>query len=310
MLWSLKRVSAEGISADGGSLYYASKQVDVKTEKSTTKHFILDMGSGKVKENNYQGRRIIQRKPAVWYAQQDEALYTSSDQGKSWKKYFDGISDADNIQVSPDGKWVAFSREVMVKPVNGSDLYPDLPKTTAQVYTDLNYRHWDTWEDGKYSHVFIMRLDGGTPKDIMAREAHDCPQKPFGGSEDFMWSPDGKGIVYVCKKKEGKEYATSTNTDLYYYDIVSNTTTNWTVGMMGYDTQPVFNANGKKIAWTSMKRDGYEADKNDLYVMDLGNNKNVWKINITEDWDGTVESFVWNNTGNKIYFNAPWKGTV
>ncbi len=311
LLWSLKRVSAEGISDDGKSLYYASRQVDWKTEKSTTKHYMLDLGSGKVKETNAPNpKNIIQRKPTVWYAQQDEVLYMSSDKGKTWKKYYEGVKDAENIQVSPDGKWIAFSREVMVQPMNGTDLYKDLPKTTAQVYTDLNYRHWDTWEDGKYAHVFIMRLDGGQPKDIMAGEPYDCPQKPFGGAEDFVWSPDGKGVVYVCKKKTGKEYAISTNTDLYYYDIASNSTTNWTVGMMGYDTQPVFSANGKKIAWTSMRRDGYEADKNDLYVMDLGNKKNVWKLNITEDWDGTVESFVWDNTGNKIYFNAPWKGTV
>ncbi|RYE23415.1 MAG: S9 family peptidase [Sphingobacteriales bacterium] len=311
MLWSLKRVSAEGISEDGGSLYFASKQVDWKTEKSTTKHYVLDMGSGKAKETNApHPKNIIQRKPAVWYAQQDEVLYMSSDKGKTWKKYYEGVKDADNIQVSPDGKWIAFSREVMVQPMNGTDIYKDLPKTTAQVYTDLNYRHWDTWEDGKYSHIFIMKLDGGEPKDIMANEPYDAPQKPFGGSEDFSWSPDGKGIVYVSKKKVGKEYATSTNTDLYYYDIAANSTTNWTVGMMGYDTQPVFNANGSKIAWTSMKRDGFEADKNDLYVMDLGDKKNVLKLNVTEDWDGTVEGFVWDKTGNKIYFNAPWKGTV
>src|SRR6202012_5776984 len=129
---------------------------------------------------------------------------------------------------------------VMIKPMLGKDIYPDLPNTTAKVYTDLAYRHWDTWEDGKFSHIFVAQIGGGSAKDIMEKEPYDCPQKPFGGTEDLVWQPNGKGFVYVCKKAFGKEYAQSTNTDIYYYDLSSGNTTNWTKGMMGYDTNPAF----------------------------------------------------------------------
>src|SRR5690606_3773959 len=119
-----------------------------------------------------------------------------------------------------------------------------------------------------------------------ANEPYDCPQKPFGGTEDFVFSPDSKTIVYVCKKKVGKEYAQSTNTDLYAYDISDAKTRNLTEGMMGYDLNPSFSPDGKKLAWQSMKRDGFEADKNDIIVMDWANKA---KLNLTAGWDETVD---------------------
>src|SRR5690606_26905935 len=148
------------------------------------------------------------------------------------------INGFSNVQVSPDGKYIAGSKMVSIYKVNGSEIYPDLPGNSAQVYTDLHYRHWDSWTDGKFSHIFVLPIDGGTPIDIMKGEPYHSPQSPFGGAEDFIWSSDSKGILYVCKKKYGKEYATSTNTDLYYYDLAKGTTTNRTEGMMGYDTKP------------------------------------------------------------------------
>jgi dipeptidyl aminopeptidase/acylaminoacyl peptidase len=310
LLWSLKRVSAEGVSKDGSLLYYSSKQVDWKTEKSTTSRYVLDLNKPNRKEWTMpEGKTIIKREDKVWYATDENTLYSSNDNGRTWKSFYKGIDGADNIQVSPDGKYVAYSKEVLVMPMMGTDIYKDLPKTTAHVYTDLNYRHWDTWEDGKFSHIFIVPVKGGDAKDIMANEPYDSPQKPFGGAEDFVWSPDSKGLVYVCKKKFGKEYAVSTNTDLYYYEVANGNTTNWTANMMGYDMSPMFSPDGKRIAWTSMARDGFEADKTDLYIMDLSK-KEPFKVNMTGHWDNTVEGFRWDNDGSKIYFNAPTKGTV
>lgn len=312
LLWSLKKVNADGMTASGNSVYYSVKQTDVSTEKSNTKRYLLDIADGSRKEWQMpEGKTIFQRDEHGWYAMDDKSLYHSTDKGKTWKVIFSGLENADNVRVSPDGKYVAFSKDVLVKPMMGTDLYPDLKKTTAQVYTDLNYRHWDTWEDGKFSHIFVAPVSGGTAKDIMQDEPYDSPQKPFGGAEDFVWKPDSKGVVYVCKKKFGKAYATSTNTDLYYYDLKAGSTTNWTPNMMGYDTNPVFSPDGKRIAWTSMAHDGYESDKNDIYVMQLGTGgkTDVQKLNMTAGWDGTVGSFAWDNTGSNIYFTAPVKGT-
>lgn len=311
LLWSLKRVGADGMSADNHVVYYTASQTDVKTEKRSTKYYALDISSGSRKELTMpEGKNIIQRDKNGWYATEGVKLYRSSNEGHSWQQISKDLDeDADNVQVSPDGNWVAYSKDILIKPMNGTDLYPDLPKTTAKIYTDLAYRHWDNWEDGAFSHVFVMRIGDGKAKDIMKGEPYDCPQKPFGGKEDIVWAPDSKGLVYVCKKKFGKEYALSTNTDIYYYDLQRKSTTNLTVGMMGYDTQPVYSPNGKRLAWTSMAHDGYEADKTDIYVMDMGK-PGVSKMNITENWDGTVEGFAWDRSGTRILFNAPTQGTA
>jgi dipeptidyl aminopeptidase/acylaminoacyl peptidase len=307
LLWSLHRVSGNGVSRDGRYVYYTSKTVDWKTEKSIIHQYRVGVKDGEKKEwTSEAGKTITQRYDNAWYSTYDNYLYQSKDSGATWKEIYSGLQDAENAWVSPNGQYVAFSKDVLIKPMLATDIYSDLPNSTAKVYTDLNYRHWDTWEDGKFSHIFVANIKEGTVKDIMEGEAFDCPQKPFGGAEDLTWSPDNKGFVYVCKKKSGKEYAVSTNTDLYYYNVANGSTENWTEGMGGYDTQPAFSKNGRSLAWLSMARDGYEADKNDIIVMDITSKR---KVNVTAKWDGTAENFIWANGDNKIYFNAPFEGT-
>lgn len=306
LLWSLKRVSGEGLSSDGKLLYYSTRTYDVKTEKSTQKLYSLNIKTKDRRERS-ESKAVFQREKAAWYAHDDKGIYRSEDNGRNWRSYLN-IVNADNFRISPDGKYVAYSREVLVKPMLGKDIYPELQKNTAHIYTDLNYRHWDTWEDGKFSHIFIAPANGGKETDIMAGEPYDAPQKPFGGVEDVIWSPDSKGLVYVCKKKFGKEYAQSTNTDLYYYNLNTGQTINLTANMAGYDMNPSFSPDGRYLAWTSMKREGFEADKNDLMVMDLKKGGTL-KLNLTENWDESVSSFAWSNDGKSIYFTAAWKGT-
>jgi len=309
LLWSLNRVGIQDVSQNGKKLFYSARKYDWKTEKSTVKYYTLDIATGNKEELVLPEKKsVIQRDKNGWYAVEGKVLYISKDMGKTWKGIYDGVEGLENIVVSPDGKKIAYSKDVLVKKMMGTDIYPDLPGTTMQAYTDLNYRHWDTWEDGKFSHVFITSLADGSTKDIMEGTPYDCPQKPFGGEEDIVWTPDSKGVLYVTKKKFGKEYAVSTNTDIYHYDIATGNTINLTAGMMGFDTNPVFSPDGQRLAWTSMRRDGYEADKNDLYVMDWDGNG--YKRNMTGTWDETVSGFSWDNSSNYIYFNAPTKGTV
>lgn len=268
LLWKLGRVSATGITKDEKSIVYNVKTYDATANTGSSKQYIVSIEGGESVE--IKG----------------------------------GASLVADKHISPTGQHQITLEDVKIEKVYGRDYYPKLDKSEVMIYDDLMYRHWDTWEDGKFSHIFLHKGKEVNGIDIMEGEPYNCPQTPFGGEEDYTWSQDGKMVVYVAKKKSGKAYTLSTNSDIYAYDIESGKTTNLTAGMMGYDTNPLFSSNGI-MAWLSMKRDGYEADKNDIFVLngDIGQN-------LTQHWDGTVNSFLWKKDGSGIYFNAPIDGTV
>jgi len=271
MLIQMGKLNASGLTKDAKSVVYSVRTYNIADNKKTTKVYIQPVAGGAAVEDAKANDLIA------------------------------------NNRISPDGKMSISAMDVPVVKIFGKDVYSDLPKSDVMIYDDLNYRHWDSWEDGAFSHVFINNVNGTKASDsldIMLNEPHDCPQKPSGGDEDFIWSPDGKQVIYVTKKKYGKAYAISTNTDIYSYDLATKQTKNISEGMMGYDINPAFSTSGK-LAWLSMRRDGYESDKNDIIINELAE-----KINITKDWDGTVTDFRWSNDGKMIYFLAPIDGTV
>lgn len=268
LLWQLGRVSPLGISKDGKNIIYKVSIPSVEENKSNSKFYSIPVSGGNATE---------------------VAEYASLLNDKN---------------ISPDGKLLLASKEVKVGKVLGKDYYPALEKSEVQVYDELDYRHWDTWNDGTHNHVVFSPVnDKENFTDIIKDEPYDSPQKPFGGDEDYTWSRDGKSIVYVSKKLEGTAYATSTNTNLYQYDLATKTTKNLTESNPGYDTAPQFSPNGD-LTWLQMKRNGYEADKNDIIVRFKG-----MDINLTSGWDGTVDSFTWSADGKKVYFLAPINGT-
>jgi len=272
-LWQIQRVSPVGISKDKNFIVYTVATPDVTNNKMNRKRYKIPLSGG----------NPVELAP-------NESITT-------------------NDRISPDGKHILYSDEVKIDKIEGKELYPDLPKSDAQIYTSLNYRHWDTWEDGKYSHVFFATYQNGKSsegKDIMPNEPYDAPTKPFGGDEDFVWHPDGKRIVYVAKKKKGTAYAVSTNTDLYEYNIETGVTQNLTASNKGYDVSPQFNEAGT-LAWMQMKRDGFEADKQDLVVLVNGQ----FPVNLTAHRDDIhVEGFKWSEDGKSLFFWAPVNGTL
>jgi dipeptidyl aminopeptidase/acylaminoacyl peptidase len=272
MLWKLGRVSGIGISTNKQYLVYSVNIPNIELNKGNSKTYKLSLNSGIPEE----------------------------------------ISSTDNLiensKISADGKYMISSDAVKIKNISGADFYPSFTKSNVQIYESLNYRHWDTWEDGKFDHVFLAPLkDGkaGNAIDLLKDQPFDCPQKPFGGDEDFIWNPDSKHVVYVSKKSFGTAYAISTNTDLFEYDITTGTTKNLTANNKGYDLSPAYNSKGV-LAYLSMNREGYEADKQDLILW-----KGQTKINLTKQRDDIhVESFKWSDDGNSIFFIAPQKGMV
>jgi len=272
LLWKLGRVSALGISKDKKYIVYSVSTPDADANKSKRRSYIIPVDGGNATEIN-----------------NPDSLLT-------------------NEKISPDGKYKISNKEVLIKKIQSADAYPDLKKSNVYVFDNLNNRHWDTWEDGKFDHLFVSKMENGKSideKDLMPDEPYDCPQKPFGGDEDFIWAPDGKNVVYVSKKKFGKDYAVSTNTDLYSYNIETGKTEDLTADNKGYDVNPSYNKNGT-LAWMSMKRDGYEADKQDIIA-----STGLGKVNLTGHRDDIhVEGFRWSEDGKNIFFWAPINGTL
>lgn len=269
LLWKLGRVNGIGLTKDKQSVIYNVTTPDLVSNKSSTKTYRIPITGGEASEI---------------------------------EDHFALVADKN---ISPNGQYILSHKAVQVNKVKGVDVYPELEKSNVYIYDHLMYRHWDEWSDGSFNHVFYAPVNKkDDAKDIMPGEPYHAPTKPFGGDEDYVWSLDGRQIVYVSKKKFGKEYAVSTNTDLYAYDIATGATKNLTEGMPGYDVSPAYNSKGF-LAWLSMKREGYEADKQDIVVM-----LNKAFVNLTGHRDDLhVSSFKWSEDGRFIYFIAPVNGT-
>lgn len=268
LLWQLGRVSPVGITEKGDYLIYKVGTPNVENNSIDYKTYQVTLDGKRIKE----------------------------------LEKTDGLFKDRNL--SPDGKYKLSAEEVKVNNVLGKDRYPNLTEANVYVYDALDYRHWDKDNDGSFSHVFVTNLETNEKIDILQNEPYYSPQAPFGGNEDYIWHPSGKSVIYVSKKKFGTEYATSTNTDLYEYHLETKQTVNLTEKNPGYDTNPTFSPNGD-LTWLQMKRDGYEADKNDIIVRHKG-----MDINLTAAWDGTVASYLWSEDGKKVYFTAAVDGTM
>lgn len=313
-LWELGRLSAETLTPDGKHVIYGVSQYDQKANKSERNLFMVPVAGGSAtqlttKAGSEQIVHIDEKTQAITYLHGGK-LYQQAAGATDAKQLTSDDISLQHVRISPDGKHILFSRAVPLKKNYSADRHADLPESHAYVYDQLHYRHWDSWTDGKFHHVHYASFDGGKlgeAVDIMESEPYHTPQQPFGGAEDMIWSPDSKRILYVSKKKYGTEYALSTNTDIYQYDLETGQTTNLTAGMTGYDTHPDYSPDGQRLAWLSMKEDGYEADKNDIIVFDKRTSQ---RHNLTKDWDGTVNGFVWAQNNRAIWFTAAVRGTI
>lgn len=310
LLWKLSRVADAQVSPDGKMLIYNTRQFNVADNKGNSDVNLLNLATN-------EGKKICaepaDETSARWVSGGAKVSFLSADKNgisQIWEVNADGTAraqvsnsaaDISNYSYSPKGDMIWYTAEVKTDK-SIAELYPDLPKATGKIYDDLMMRHWTAWEDGSYSHVFVANYSGGkisNEKDIMAGEKFDVPLQPNGGSEQIDISPDGKWVTYTCKKLSGKDYAVSTNSEIYLYEISSGKTTNLTQGMNGYDVNPKFSPDGKKILWLSMETPTYEADRNRIFVYDFAMKE---KKELTKGFDYTVEQADWSKDGNMIYF--------
>ena len=315
VLYSFGRVGDVAISPDRSRILYQVTYVSIPYNRTNSELFVMNSsGSDKMQLTSSNFRESQPR----WIGNGDRIAFLSNESGSSqlWTMNPDGgdkkqLSDVeggvDGYIFSPDETKLLFVKSV--KSVETApDKHSDLPEASGRIVNDLMYKHWDHWVES-VPHPFVADISDGkltNLRDIMEDEPYESPMAPFGGTEQLAWSPDGKTIAYTARKKTGKEYAVSTNSDIYFYDLESGETRNMTEGMMGYDVNPLFSPDGTKLAWLSMERDGYEADKNRLFVMDLASGDKTY---VTESFDYNTEGIVWGDDNQTLYMLSPYQGT-
>lgn len=315
-LVQLVRVGAPAVSPDGATLVFGARTTDLAGNRGNTDLVRLPVTGGEpVRITDWPGSEAAQQ----WRPDGRRIGFLSARSGSSqlWEINPDGtdprqVTDLeggiDNFRYSPAGTHVSFTRRVKLDQ-STLDRHPDLPKADGRIIDELMYRHWDTWREYDYNHLFVAAYRDGTvgePVDVMPGERWDTPLMPFGGVEQINWSSDGKVIAYTAKKLNGAAAARSTNSEVYLYDLATRVTTNVTAGNPGYDVEPVFSPDGRHLAWLSMARDGYEADRNRLFVRDLAAGRS-WEV--TAGFDRDAGSPTWSADGKTVYFLAVTEAT-
>ena len=328
-LLALGRLSDPQLSPDGSRILYGVSYTSVADNKSCRNLFLCNPdGSGKVQLTRFAKSVSAAR----WSADGKSIFFLQG--GQLWKAPLKGnklgkkvqLSDVPNgisdYKLSPDQNQVLYVSSVKNTALQQpADQFQDLDKAQAYATEDLMYRHWDHWVT-EINHSFVATTGNGVIKDGLdilggADVLYRLPNGPFGGIEQLSWSPDGRYIAYSCKKLTGKEYAFSTDTEIYLFCPLTGETTQVTLGG-GYDTNPVWSPDGKRLAWLSMERDGYEADKVRLLVADVvypeegeGQSANPSVENIvdlTSDFPYNADGPVWAADSRSIYFNALAEG--
>lgn len=337
-LWAMGRIGGAEASPDGKTIVYQVGYYSVKENKSRQVIYTISR-DGKTQQKLTPAGKS--QSDATWIANgkriaflQDGQIWSMAADGSDCKQLTKSSSDIEGFKFSPDEKSVILIKSIAY---NGSIKKnpDDLPLATGRLVTDLNYRHWDHYVES-IPHPFLAKVtENGIDEgiDIMKGEPYECPMAPFGGIEQLNWSPDSKTIAYTCRKKEGVGYATSTDSDIYLYDVNTGKTTNIckpadyrpmaydpTKSMknqainkqngdynLGYDVNPTFSPDGKYIAWQSMARDGYESDRNRLCIYNIADKTKKY---VTESFDSNVDSYCWTADSKKLYFTGCWHACI
>ena len=337
-LWAMGRIGGATASPDGKTIAYQVGYYSVKENKS---HQMLYTVSADGKLQRTLTNTAASETDAAWINGGKRIAFLSK--GQLWTMNADGSDrrqltksdiDIEGFKFSPDEKKVLLIKSL---PYHESIKKnpDDLPLATGRVVTDLNYRHWDHYVE-TVAHPFVANVtDNGVDngKDIIEGEPYECPMAPFGGVEQLAWSPDSKTIAYTCRKKTGVNYAISTDSDIFLYDVATGSTKNLckpegykapevdpTTSMknqavnnqegdvnVGYDTNPQFSPDGKYVAWQSMKHDGYESDRNRLCVYTLATGEKKY---VAEKFDSNVDAFCWAADSKTLYFIGCWHACV
>jgi len=311
ILWKFGRVSDHQLSPDKSSVLFNVRRYDVNENKGRSFIYSIPVSGGEASSlseafNSCFNQRWTPDGSRIGF------ITTKSGSAQLWEMNPDGsnahqVSEIeggiDGFEYAPDGKHIFYLKGVKTEET-AQDLYPDLPGTEVMIITDLMYRHWDHFEDEYYSHIFVAAYNDGKLSegvDIMPGERWDAPLSPYFDQSEISWSPDGSKLAYTCKKLHGRDYAVSTNSDIYLYDLGNGETKNLSSFNPGYDKYPRFSPDGTKLAWQSMETPGYEADKDRLMLLDLENGTTRY---LTENFDQNVSSISWEDNETLFFISG------
>ncbi len=319
LLWKLARIGGGQLAPDGTSLLYSVRRYDLTKNGGDSNLFVVNLKDGKTTQLTdaptsesaatwvqtrlglrvfFLSRRDGDKSTQCW------ALNPKDGKISRVTKIDGGIA---NLKVAPTGDRIAFTRDVkMDQTVN--ELHKDLPLANARIIDSLLYRHWDSWHDYRYSHLCTAPLGedltAGKALDLMKGLKVDCPVPPFGGSEQFNFSPDGKEIAFTMKI--AKNWVESTDSDIYLVPSDGSDRMRCaTSGMNGYDNDPVYSPDGRYLTFQSMKRPGFESDKNRILRIDRESGD---MIDLTDNKDQTTHEVVYSADNSALYYKSEWRG--
>ena len=343
-LWAMGRIGSVSINQVGTKAVYSVSYYSVKENKSHSVLYLLDL---KTRQSQQLTTSAKSENGPVWVVDtqgSERIAFLTSESGSSqlWTMTAEGTdrrqisfepTDVVDFLFSPNGRHVILVKEVAQRTsIQENDA--DLPKATGMVINDLMYKHWDQYVTTA-PHPFVADFDGqrvSNAKDILEGEPFESPMMPFGGNEQLAWSPNSDQVAYTCRKKTGRDYAISTDSDIFLYDLATGKTrnlckpedwqaptdTDYTRSLqhqsinrqtqdcnVGYDQNPQFSPDGKYIAWSSMERDGYESDRTRLCVYNLTTGSKTY---VTERFDSGVDAFCWAPDSKSLYFTGVWHG--
>ena len=342
LLWSMGRIGSAILSPDKTNILYTVTTYNISENRGYSAIYILNSETKETKKltvntsKSESDANFIENGRKIVFLSADDngtsQLWMMNTDGSNRKCISSEKTDVNGYLFSPDEKHVVLIHDVPTETsiIKNDD---DLPKATGMVINELMYKHWDRYVRS-VPHPFIANFDGSqvtNARDILDGQPYESPMCPFGGIEEFAWSPDSKSLAYVMRKKTGRDYAISTDSDIFLYNLETGKTKNLckpenykspvvnaTSSLkhqiqynenedynLGYDDKPKFSPNGKYIAWTSMKHDGYESDRTRLCVFEFSTGSKTY---VTETFDSGVNDFVWDDNSKELYFSGVWHG--
>ena len=315
IMHQLGKISDLQVSPDGSQILYGVSYTSIEENRSNRNLFVMNIDGSNNRQLTHSPKSInnarwIEGGKRIAFLKGGQ-MYVMNADGTGERQVSDVPGGMSEFKIHPKGDYVMYVSDFKVAR-QPADIYPDLSKSTARTIEGLMYRHWDHFVEN-IPHTYYAKFDGktlGAGVDILEGAPFELPTEPFGGLEQLDFNPTGNQLVYSCRKLTGRDYAFSTNTDIYVYNMdeqpgVGHPQYNASAGMMGYDTEPVWSPDGTTIAWLSMERDGYEADKVRLFISPIVSGE---RIELSKDFKYNVGSPVWSPDSKEIYFSAEVEG--